>query len=94
MYEKRVLTRFPLKDVVCVLDQDQSGLQRQVTAQNGVLEMKSVVTPMGNDAKREETAVLESLQSKRPRIFYGAQNAFVYVFHLRDDRTGRKWAGD
>ena len=37
----------PLKDIVCVLDQNQSGLDRQVMAQNGVLKIVGFGTPSG-----------------------------------------------
>ena len=36
---KRLFTVFPLKDVIAVLDQDQSGLQKTVVAHGGALKI-------------------------------------------------------
>ena len=47
MCEKRVFTFAPLKDIVGVIDQEQSGLQRQVRAQGGVLKIAAFGTPTG-----------------------------------------------
>ena len=94
MYQKRVATCFPLKDVVCVLDQDQSGMQRQVTAQNGALKISAFGTPPGTKTKAEEAAVQKPLQSDRVGIFDGAETAPVHVHLLFDERIGRPWLGD
>ena len=64
MYQKRELTCFPPKDVVCVLDQDSSGLQRQVTAQNGVLRISYLVprrVPKPNRRKRNSRTALTAV---------------------------------
>ena len=39
LYQKRMLTCFPLKDIVVVLDQDLAGVKKQVTTQGGVLRL-------------------------------------------------------
>ena len=46
---ERLLTRFPLTAIVVVLDQDQSGLTRQVHAQGGVLKVTVFGTPLGTE---------------------------------------------
>ena len=47
LHAERLLTRFPLQDIVVVLDQDRSGLTRQVRAQVGVLKINVFGTPLG-----------------------------------------------
>ena len=49
LYTKRLLTRFPLKDNVVGLDQDQSGLQKKVTTKGRVLKLTVFGTPTGTD---------------------------------------------
>ena len=47
LHAKRLLTCFPLGNVVVVLDQDQSGISKQVRAKGGVLEITVFGTPTG-----------------------------------------------
>ena len=73
MYTDRVLSCLPLKDVVCVLDQGQSGLQRQVHAQGGRYNPK-VKTFFWQGAQNATTAISESIRAVRTFLFVGARN--------------------
>ena len=55
--------RFPLKDAICVLDQNQSGPTRQVTAQNGVLKISRFRYPVGYRNRLEETSVQQPVHA-------------------------------
>ena len=47
LYQKRLFTCFPLKEIIVVLDQDLSGVKKQVTTQGGVLRLTSFWYPDG-----------------------------------------------
>lgn len=49
LHAERLSTCFPLKDVIVVLDQDQSGVSRQVHAQGCVLKITVYDTQTGTE---------------------------------------------
>ena len=95
----RVMAFFALKDILCVLGQDQSGIQRQVHAQGGVLKIAAFGTPTGtepfpkkpqfrNHFARSGNSCLVALNtlSRLRRLTRWLTGAAIFVRFTRDGR--------
>ena len=78
LYQKRPFACFPLKDIAAVLDQDLSGVKKQVTTQGGVLRLTSFWYPDGY-RKRDlrKRAVQQPVRALRCKFSVDLEDSFA-----------------